>query len=382
MRYRNFILLALLVVASGTLFAWTGGLPKTKGAPTPFPHGVHRENELECIDCHEGAREEDQTSLPTAETCVDCHDDPEIFSDAEKAFFEERDAGEGKMRFYSSLVFEDLKFSHKAHVAQGTNCKDCHGNLATGAVIKAGDPDFKHTCLDCHDLMKASTECVACHDTYTRDAMPASHKAAGFGQAHGGMVEPYFRQLPEDKCFFCHEVSACETCHRENPPAGHESPHFEEYHGDLVRSEHKTMADANCSVCHDAAGCDACHQQREPRSHTVSFKNRTHGLTARIERKSCQTCHQQTFCTHCHTSVEPLSHRGQFARGQQNHCLNCHVPRSANRCMLCHRAGSGGHLTLPMPADATHLGATQNSCRVCHAPVPHADNGMNCMACH
>lgn len=242
MRYRNLTLLTLLVVASGTLFAWTGGSPKVKGATTPFPHAVHMENELACIDCHE--------------------------------------------------------------------------------------------------LMKAPDECASCHETYSQDAMPASHKDAGFGQAHGGMVEPYFRQLHEDKCFFCHEVSACETCHRENPPAGHESPHFEQYHGDLIRGEHKTMADANCSVCHDAAGCDACHQQREPRSHTVSFKNRTHGLTARFERESCQTCHKQTFCTHCHTSVEPLSHKGQFARGQQNHCLNC------------------------------------------HAPVPHADNGMNCTACH
>jgi len=382
MRYRDLILLVLLAVASGKLFAWTGEFPAPGDAPIPFSHAVHMENELACIDCHEGARDEDRAAMPTAETCFDCHDDPEIFSDAEKAFFESRAAGEGKLRFFSSLVFDDLKFSHTAHMARGAACEDCHGDVITGEVIRAGDPDFKHTCLDCHDLMEAPAGCAACHDTYTQDSRPASHDAPGFGQAHRGMVKPYFRQLPEDKCFFCHEVSACERCHRENPPAGHASPHFEEHHGDLIRLDHKSLAEANCSVCHEAAGCDACHKQREPRSHTVSFKNRTHGLEARLGRESCKTCHQQSFCIHCHTSVKPPSHRGQFDHGQQNHCFNCHVPRSANRCAACHRIGTGGHMTLPKPVDATHLGATPNSCRVCHAPVPHADNGMACTACH
>ena len=52
-----------------------------------------------------------------------------------------------------------------------------------------------------------------------------------------------------------------------------------------------------------------------------------------------------------------------------------------NACWTCHKQAVG-HTSLPMPSDATHAGATANSCRICHAPVPHADNGMDCTICH
>ncbi len=263
----------------------------------------------------------------------------------------------------------------------GAKCVDCHGDVLTGETIRGGTPDFKYTCYDCHTMMEASLACSVCHDTFHKDKPPVDHGSALFKKTHGSGVKTYYRKLPEGRCFFCHEPDSCDRCHRENRPDDHDSPFFRKHHGDLVRCNQQAMADANCSVCHDERSCDACHQQREPLSHSVSFKNRTHGLMARMERQSCKTCHQQTFCVHCHTSVEPLSHRGQFDRGQQNHCYSCHLPLSANRCSVCHTQ-TVGHTILPTPTDATHLGVTANSCRICHAPVPHADNGLSCTLCH
>jgi len=380
MRFRYLFLLISFVLLPVSLVAFDGARPE-RGGPTPFPHKVHIENGIECTDCHTGARDEDTAGLPTAETCFDCHDTPEDFSPAEKAFFAERAAGKGKLRFSSSFTCRDLKFSHKSHIAKGAECADCHGDVPGGKIIRGGTPDFKHTCIDCHSLMQATLKCSSCHKTYTKDRAPKSHKEASFAKNHGLRVETYFHKLPEDKCFFCHETAFCDACHKEQKPVEHDSPLFRQHHGDSIRFNHDTLAGSRCAVCHDKDGCDACHRKMEPGSHTVSFKNRTHGLTARMDRQSCSVCHREAFCVHCHNTVEPLSHKGQFDRGQQYHCYNCHLPLSANRCAVCHRQ-TAGHGSLPKPSDATHLGATANSCRVCHAPVPHADNGMSCLACH
>jgi len=380
-RDRKTIALVLIVAFFGSLIT-VAGMQDRPVRRTPFPHAVHIENDLACTDCHEGAEEQDRATIPGADWCYECHEDPvETGSDAEKAFFSERDAGEGKLNLASELVFADLKFSHKVHIAKDAVCQDCHGDVEKGAFIRKGTPDFKHTCMDCHEMMEASVECTACHDSYRKDAAPESHKAAVFMKTHGSGVQKYFRSLPEGQCFFCHSAGECDQCHQENRPAGHDAPLFLRHHGDDLRFGHGDMTEAGCALCHDKGGCDACHQQRQPRSHNVSFKNRTHGMAARFERQTCQTCHRQTFCIQCHTTVEPLSHKGQFDSGFQFHCFSCHLPLSSSRCAVCHRQ-TAGHNSVPQPNDPTHLGATPNSCRVCHAPVPHADNGLDCTICH
>ena len=104
-------------------------------------------------------------------------------------------------------------------------------------------------------------------------------------------------------------------------------------------------------------------------------------MMARFNRDNCQVCHVQTFCIHCHTTKEPASHRGQFKRGHQYHCLSCHVPLSSNTCYVCHKDFSA-HFTVPRPIDPVHSGATPDTCRPCHVPIPHVDPGQDCTACH
>ena len=387
MKKGDFIILFAALLAGGSLAAYgSQSLTGDEGASgkrklSPFPHAVHIENELECTDCHDGAVEKKKAGLPDGETCFDCHDDPESESPAAKAFFSERSEGEHKLFFRSSYDFKDLKFSHKDHMARGAQCMDCHGDVGKGEIIRKGNPDFKHTCLDCHTLMKASVECKTCHYTYRKDKAPKDHEGPGFLKSHSQKVKPYFRALPEDRCFYCHEVGSCDRCHKENRPDSHDAPLFLRHHGDRVRMAQQTLDQSACAVCHDGSGCQACHRRMEPRSHTVSFKNRNHGLVSRLDRNACRPCHDQTFCVNCHTSVKPISHKGAFDTGSQYHCYNCHIPVQGTRCGVCHRS-TPGHQSLPRPVDPTHQGAAANACRVCHTPGPHADNGTNCTVCH
>jgi len=394
MRHRDLYVLVLLAViaVSGVYATFAGQTPDEQGPDkrgsdneelTVFPHELHLEYDMLCTECHAGAEEQDRATLPAAEVCVDCHDQPDPEWDTPEliVFFEERDAGEGQLYFSDSLDFADLKFSHGRHAEKGVQCADCHGEVARNKPIHGGEPDFKHACRDCHALTAAGTECSTCHDTYRSDLPPSSHAEPAFKRVHGREVSVFFRSLPEGTCFYCHQVNFCEQCHSENKPAWHNRPFFRRNHGERVRPSRMSLADAGCAFCHDKSGCNACHQRTEPRSHNITFKNRTHGLIARAERNSCRTCHMQSFCIHCHTTKEPLSHRGQFNRRQQLHCFSCHLPLAANSCAVCHR-DTLGHFNLPKPSDAAHLAATPDTCRLCHTPRPHADNGLDCTICH
>ena len=223
MRNRYLIWLVSLAALSGTLFTHAMQLQQEKKR-TVFPHAIHMEYDMECIDCHKGAKEEDRATLPKADVCFECHDEePDLVWDSPEliAFLKERSRGEGVLDFSDSLDFADLKFSHKSHMERGAECDDCHGPVKENKPIQGGNPDFKHACRDCHAFMKASNECSNCHDTYSVDKPPASHASPFWMKRHGLGVSSHFRKLPEDTCFFCHEVERCDQCHQENKPAWH-----------------------------------------------------------------------------------------------------------------------------------------------------------------
>ncbi|MHC4942320.1 MAG: cytochrome c3 family protein [Planctomycetota bacterium] len=375
-----FLLLAALLSCALITMAGTIGNDKEL---TPFPHAIHMEYEMVCTDCHGGALDQDRATLPKAGVCFECHEalDPEWDPPELIAFFEERSRGEDELYFSDSLEIADLKFSHKIHAARGTECSDCHGPVADDRPIQGGDPDFKHSCLDCHKTMNIGTECKLCHDSNRDDKPPASHESKEFIRIHGLNAPEQYRKLPEGRCFYCHEKEQCEQCHLQNKPEWHLRPFFPQRHGVSVRQNQMSMNEAGCALCHDASGCKACHLQKQPRSHSITFKNRTHGMLVRLDREQCRVCHQQSFCIHCHTTKEPVSHRGQFRRGRQIHCFNCHLPLQDNGCWACHKS-TPGHFTLPMPSDAAHMAATPDTCRGCHTTMTHVDNGLDCTICH
>jgi hypothetical protein len=66
---------------------------------------------------------------------------------------------------------------------------------------------------------------------------------------------------------------------------------------------------------------------------------------------------------------------------RSRHCLNCHQPLrpdSPDGCGVCHK-GTPSHDRAPRQP-GWHTPDMQ--CLLCHSPLPHADNGQNCNACH
>ncbi len=116
----------------------------------------------------------------------------------------------------------------------------------------------------------------------------------------------------EGRCNECHqpdksgEILQNEGISRQ--PRSHHDPFWREKHG---RSEHSS--EARCFICHSVDTCQTCHNH-PPETHTRSFmqpgsdstESLRHIALARARPSSCMVCHQDfvSSCSKCHGSSE------------------------------------------------------------------------------
>lgn len=133
---------------------------------------------------------------------------------------------------------QPVPFSHRAHVATGTKCADCHKMQGNGTA--AGIP-AESLCMSCHRAVKKDSIEIAKVAEHARNKQPIRWAR--------------LYQLPNFVSFSHkrHHAKAgiaCETCHG----AVAES--------DVLRKE-KPISMVSCMACHDARkasnNCDTCH---------------------------------------------------------------------------------------------------------------------------
>ncbi len=325
----------LAVLSLWLVVAACWSFPSRRSEPS-FPHRVHVvDNQLACSFCHGGVLTSDHASLPPPELCGPCHErfdgdkPPErrlrAFFDAESRYRRVAPAGPGG----------EVRFSHRQHAtAAGLQCTSCHADIAEQDAVPLQPIGQKTLCMDCHREHGQSLACATCHTTIDATWRPKSH--SGQWQKRHGACANGQSERSEDRCELCHQ---------------------------------------------DATGCNACHQQMAPDDHTQTFRVRSHGLMASIDRTRCQVCHTQDSCQQCHESTRPTSHRAGWGTSQQRHCVGCHLPLADTGCAVCHQDAPSHQLATPLPGDH-HPGM---SCRLCHGNgvrLPHPDGGHSCTACH
>jgi len=136
---------------------------------------------------------------------------------------------------------QPIPFSHRAHIAVGVKCLDCHAIRKPG--FAAGLPK-EETCMACHSTLKKDSQAVQKLADYFKEKTPV----------------PWVRvyRVP-DYVWFSHESHhkgsqiACETCH--GPVAERD-----------VLSKEKPTSMASCMECHAARKapneCNFCHETR------------------------------------------------------------------------------------------------------------------------
>lgn len=304
-----------------------------------FPHAVHVENGLECGDCHARENEEDdRLAIPAQDFCMDCHTDIDEGKAADKqasSFFPE---GQEPAWKHVARQSPEIIFSHQRHEGAIEDCGACHGKIAESTYLDSSYGFTMATCMDCHTERKVKTDCATCHTEIREDRKPPTH-------------DDFFRRN----------------------------------HGQVVAGlRGMDPLPADCAICHkDRTSCDDCHRDMPPTNHTNFWRIRGHAFETAMDRGSCQVCHGTTdFCLRCHEEVKPRDHFGAFAAPLNRHCIECHLPVRTSRCQTCHLDTPSHDMSPRLPGNAPHMTTNSADCRACHVPLPHLDNGDDCLLCH
>ena len=144
--------LALLATACQAVYSMFGG-----GARGPvYPHVVHLEEALDCVDCHDGAEDRADAGFPaSARGCMLCHeelDEGKPVAHTVAAFLVE-----GKPTWLKRTPAYDgeVVFDHAAHFTAEVDCEVCHGPQAGEGGSDLRLHGGKARCMECHDRNRA-----------------------------------------------------------------------------------------------------------------------------------------------------------------------------------------------------------------------------------
>ncbi len=269
----------------------------TSAAGTSFPHKVHLNNQVNCVDCHKNIEKSKSTDggldNPPKSLCFEgCHE---------------------KKPPYSSVMFkyqQTYKFNHKLHVkGQSLDCKECHAAILSGdenaekLIITSKLPKMEY-CFGCHDNTMATKHCMLCHINNTK---PEDHDADWIKNKH-----KLKSNANMNECLSCHKTkNYCLDCHKgvaklKKPMSIHE-PNYETTHKYDSR-----LSMNNCKSCHAETFCKNCHAAKGLKNNNILNRlvhplgwatlgsSTFHGKKAKIRLSSCTSCHTRNDCAFCH----------------------------------------------------------------------------------
>lgn len=164
--------------------------------PIAYSHRLHAgELAIDCQYCHSGAERSQHAGVPTASTCMNCH---QFVTATWGANQEEDKQAVAEKRAPQKIVSSELAklyaavessqplvwnrvhtlpdfahFDHRPHVFSGVPCQTCHGPVETMDKVRQVASLSMGWCVNCHRdvnqvgvagaTVHASTDCVTCH---------------------------------------------------------------------------------------------------------------------------------------------------------------------------------------------------------------------------
>ena len=150
--------------------------------PVPYSHRLHAgELGLDCRYCHTGVEESALAGLPTAPTCMNCHNAVKPQSTLLAAVREAADSGEALPWVRVHRLPDHVFFNHAAHVVRGVACDTCHGRVDTMETVRHEQALSMAFCVDCHRAPDASLRDPALATTlgWVHPGGPAAQRAEG-----------------------------------------------------------------------------------------------------------------------------------------------------------------------------------------------------------
>jgi hypothetical protein len=118
--------------------------------PVPFSHEKHAgELGIDCRYCH-GTVETAAVTVPTAQTCMNCHNQIKVASPALAVVRDSYQTGKPIPWVHVHVMYSFVYFDHSIHVNRGISCVECHGKVNAMDVVTQRQPMSMGFCLDCH----------------------------------------------------------------------------------------------------------------------------------------------------------------------------------------------------------------------------------------
>ena len=119
--------------------------------PVPFDHSLHAGNlGIDCRYCHASVEKSATSSVPTAQTCMNCHATIKPNSPLLEPVRESFKTGEPVPWVKIHQAPDFVYFNHSVHVNRGVSCVECHGKVNEMATVRHDESHSMGFCLDCH----------------------------------------------------------------------------------------------------------------------------------------------------------------------------------------------------------------------------------------
>ena len=146
---------------------------KSPEQPIQFPHKTHVSLGIQCLYCHAGAARGPAAGIPSQARCWGCHNQIAKTQTSQLLAPLKQAVISGKpLEWVPVFIVPDfVHFNHRAHIAAGQNCENCHGDMSKVTVAESPQVFNMGFCLNCHKKVAAGnqallvklTDCGTCH---------------------------------------------------------------------------------------------------------------------------------------------------------------------------------------------------------------------------
>ena len=168
--------------------------------PVPYSHALHAgQLGIDCRYCHSNIEKSGVANLPTAQTCMNCHNqvkkDSPLLAPVRHSF----ETGEPVPWVKIHQTPDYVYFNHSIHVNRGISCVECHGKINEMDVVAHAKPLSMGFCIDCH--RDPASHVREKGDIFNLDSKTIADKS-GFEAAHKFLTDRNIK--PPQSCSGCH----------------------------------------------------------------------------------------------------------------------------------------------------------------------------------
>ncbi|MGA2684495.1 MAG: cytochrome c3 family protein [Verrucomicrobiota bacterium] len=119
--------------------------------PVPFSHAVHAgQLGMDCRYCHTTVEKSWFSNIPSASTCMNCHN--QVLKDDPRLALVRESATNGVPIPWVQVhrVPDYVYFNHSVHVRRGISCVECHGRIDQMDEVHHDQSLTMAFCLNCH----------------------------------------------------------------------------------------------------------------------------------------------------------------------------------------------------------------------------------------